>query len=144
MLRSGLHQAECILQLLLRRIRMIVIVHTNDILEVAFHPTSLQRCVCNTQLFSLISNSAPLWKNLYFDLVNICACVLGRASKVCEQISKLPPGSSILGNLIVFSISRVKQTCSAEIKMQTIKQRRLSEGGCFVLREDESIRLQMQ
>lgn len=119
MLKSGMHQAELILQLLLRRIRMIVKVHTNHILEVAFCPTSLQRWVCNTQLVSLISNSTQLWKNLYFDLVNISAHVLERASKVCEQISKLPPGSSILGNLIVCSISRVKRTYSAEIKMQT-------------------------
>lgn len=146
-LESGLLQAEFILWLLLRRIKVIVNVHTNHILEVAFHPTSLQRWVCNTQLFSLILNSAQLWKNLYFDLVNISAHVLGQASKVCEQISKLPPGSFIVGNLNICSISRVKRTYSTEKKKkkkQTIEQRCLSEGVCFVLRGWEYQTLQMQ
>lgn len=141
MQKSGLLQAEFILWLLQRRIKVIVNVHTNHILEVAFRPTSLQRWVCNTQLFSLILNSAQLWKNLYFDLVNVSAHVLGRASKVCEQISKLPPGSSIVGNLIVCSISRVKRTYSTEKKKCKPSSNSAWARGYVLCWEDESIKL---
>lgn len=71
------------------------------------------------QLFPFISNSMQLLRELYFDLVNISAHLVLWASKVREQISKPPPGSSILGSQTVLSISSVKSSYNVEMRLQT-------------------------
>lgn len=89
--------------------------------------TFSSRCCCSwvSAVYNCFHSSQILcscWKNFYFDLVNISAHLVLWASKVREQISKRPPGSSILGSQTVLSISSAKRSYNVEMRRRTFNQ----------------------